>query len=974
LEKGPRHRLKTSAPSGAGRSPTTRLPWQLLAVVAALSLGLPVLAAFGWLDHARALGFHGGPGTLDAGSTALVDLLNTGIVLACLLLAVLRQRVGNSRAAAVIQAFFPWLALFDALHGLAATSLPTSFGIRLEALESLTWGLSQLWLGGVFLAFGILIFRRKSISASRLRGWLIGVTTPAAIALIGLVLVFLSSYEPEPACLWQAALPLVMVGIGAGLALARWRSEPRSVISGALLLAALPLGAGQLAVLLSLLGVPGSLWLAAEVMRLLAYLVVLGGLVVDAAEFQRQALRAREEASAAHLVLEERTRQLERVDLQLAQQRQEREAAQQRLRILEKAVETMSLGLTITDLDGTILYSNPADARMHGWQPDEVVGQPSLIYSHAPEPAGAPAGPPRLWLRERLNRTKQGRVFPVRLISDPVLGAHGEPTNMVTLCEDITEQRKAAESLERRDRVLEAVGVAAERLLVLGNWQQSLREVLARLGEATGVDRVYFRQVGDPGLRSPIRATWERNPRDLDDSVLLDVRPRTEALELLGEELEEGSALASLVRDLPPALRLGFERRGIQSVAVVPVRVRGRRWGVLSLESNEPERVWSGAETEALKAAARILGGAIQREHAEAALISSEANYRELIETASDLIQSVSVDGELIFVNRAWREALGYGAEDVLGMPVWKVIAPDQHDHCRQVMAEIFSGKGVERLETIFLTRDGTRVPVEGGLSCRLQNGRPVATLGIFRDVTERLLLDRMKQDFISTVSHELRTPLTSMLGSLGLLQSKRVAEHPEKSAELLAIAQRNGERLLRLINDLLDLQRMAAGELSLRSMPTEIEPLLAEAIQGIQPFADSLNVTVERSATSPGVRAVIDRDRMVQILYNLLSNAIKFSPAGQAVLVSTRVVEDQVEISVTDRGPGIPEEFKRRLFSRFAQADNANARRTGGSGLGLSIVRSFVEALGGQIRIDSEVGAGTTITVAFALARDGAP
>ncbi len=972
MEREPQRVPVVDPPSRIGGG---RYAWSLVLAVGATSLAVLLGAWLGLADFlARLSAAPAGPG---AGAIhVIIDWVSVCLTFCCALLALARVRAGRSRSAHVLVVFLPAIALAQALCALSGPLLAGRLGLDLGLAEAAAWGAGQLLTSIAYVVFGALVALRRSQSAQALGRFLLSVAGPACVAVAGLGLLIAtgsppsSGIEPWSLRVWDAA-PLALFLVAAALSLPRLGWSSCSWVSRGLVVSLLPQVIGHAAALFGTEGAWSAPRMVADLERLIAFTSIFAGLILESVELHRLVEKVRAEASAAYDVLEERTRQLEKVDLELLARRRDQELVEQRLRMLEKAVETMSVGVTITDPAGLILYANPADARLHGWEAGELIGQPAAVYSAASGATEQPQEMMRLWAREGVNRTRHGRVFPVRLISDPVLGGEGQLIAMVTLCEDITEQKRISESIERRDRVLEAVGMAAERLLLTGNWQQSVYDVLERLGQATGVDRVYLRQLGERKSIGPVRSTWEARGRDLEDSVVLDIRPRTEVLELLGDDPLGGEALHGLVRELPPHLRSGLERRGIHSIAVVPILVRGRRWGVLSLESQDRERLWSASEIEALKTAARILGGAVQRQHAEEALINSEANYRELIETASDLIQSVSPDGELIFVNRSWREALGYKAEEVVGMPVWKVLRADQHDHCRQVMGEIFTGRQVERIETVFCAKDGKEIPVEGSLSCRFQKGRPTATLGIFRDVTERQLIDRMKQDFISTVSHELRTPLTSMLGSLGLLQSKRMAEQPEKGAELLAIAQRNGERLLRLINDLLDLQKMAAGELSLRMAAVTVAPVLEEAMDGIRGFADSLGVVLELEDGAPGARAWIDKERLVQILYNLLSNAIKFSPAGQKVSISTARRDGRVIIAVTDRGPGIPEEFRQRLFSRFAQADNANARRTGGSGLGLSIVRSFVEALDGTIQIDSGAGKGTTVTIDFPLATE---
>jgi signal transduction histidine kinase len=215
-----------------------------------------------------------------------------------------------------------------------------------------------------------------------------------------------------------------------------------------------------------------------------------------------------------------------------------------------------------------------------------------------------------------------------------------------------------------------------------------------------------------------------------------------------------------------------------------------------------------------------------------------------------------------------------------------------------------------------------------------------------------------MKSEFISTVSHELRTPLTSIKGSMSLVLEGSPLD--DETRELVEVTKRNADRLVRLVNDILDVSKIEAGRLELDPAPTGVEGLCAEAVQGIDGFAKKVGVAVrcEIAQRLPEVRA--DRDRIVQVLTNLLSNALKFSPRGGTVDLRALATGALVRFEVTDRGPGIPEEFRAKLFTRFAQSDRAR-REQEGTGLGLAICRALVLSHGGEIGVASEPGKGAT-------------
>jgi CheY-like chemotaxis protein len=215
-------------------------------------------------------------------------------------------------------------------------------------------------------------------------------------------------------------------------------------------------------------------------------------------------------------------------------------------------------------------------------------------------------------------------------------------------------------------------------------------------------------------------------------------------------------------------------------------------------------------------------------------------------------------------------------------------------------------------------------------------------------------------------VSHELRTPLTSIRGSLGLLAAGVVGALPERAKNLVEIAAKNSERLVRLINDMLDIEKIESGKIGFRYLPNEMMPLVEQAVAANRAFAGELGVELAVVASLPGARCWVDADRIVQVLTNLLSNAAKFAPRGSTVEVAVERREGDVIVAVADRGAGIPPEFEGRIFDKFAQADPTSTRQKEGTGLGLSISKAIVERHGGRIWFESAPGVGTTFYFAL--------
>jgi signal transduction histidine kinase len=236
-------------------------------------------------------------------------------------------------------------------------------------------------------------------------------------------------------------------------------------------------------------------------------------------------------------------------------------------------------------------------------------------------------------------------------------------------------------------------------------------------------------------------------------------------------------------------------------------------------------------------------------------------------------------------------------------------------------------------------------------------------------DLSQRLEIERLRTDFVSTVSHELRTPLTSISGSLGLLQAGAMGVLPEKAAAMIRIAYKNSGRLVRIINDILDIGKLEAGQLTLRMVRLSLAELLGQAIEANAAYAEQYGVRFLLDGGSDDKRVLADPDRLMQVVTNLLSNAAKFSRPGADVLIRVRPGSTTMLLEVEDTGPGIPEAFQGRIFEKFAQADASPTRRFEGTGLGLSIARQLVQAMGGTIGFTTVVGQGTIFHLELPLA-----
>lgn len=287
------------------------------------------------------------------------------------------------------------------------------------------------------------------------------------------------------------------------------------------------------------------------------------------------------------------------------------------------------------------------------------------------------------------------------------------------------------------------------------------------------------------------------------------------------------------------------------------------------------------------------------------------------------------------------------------------------------VFVENVRAGGIEEREWTYVRKDGSRLTVSLSVGAlRGPDGAVTGFVGVASDISERKRVEKMKSDFISTVSHELRTPITSIRGSLGLIATSRIGELPEPVRQLVQVAHRNSERLVRIINDILDIEKMESGKMAFELRTLDLGALVAQAVEANAGIAADHGVTFVVEPPPEALRVKVDPDRMMQVMGNLLSNAAKFGGAGSSVRIRVEARDAAARIEVADRGCGIPASFQSRIFQKFAQADASDQRSKGGTGLGLSICRTIVERHGGQIGFTSEEGKGATFYVDLPLYR----
>ena len=345
----------------------------------------------------------------------------------------------------------------------------------------------------------------------------------------------------------------------------------------------------------------------------------------------------------------------------------------------------------------------------------------------------------------------------------------------------------------------------------------------------------------------------------------------------------------------------------------------------------------------------------------EKALKESEEKYHLIFDSAPLGVIHYDNTGKIMELNERVANIIGEDKDKLVNLSLLN----DTHDlKLRQAVLNTLRGK--------FGQYEGKSKALSGDkendirLYCRgiqADEGEILGGVAIMEDITEDKKVERLKSEFVSTVSHELRTPLTAIRGAVGLLNEGIMGDLPNEARKLAEISEINTKRLLMLIDDILDISKIELGELSYDFHLIDVRAFLEEVVRIMESYARQHDVKLELKRYCNNVYVNGDHDRLMQVMYNLLSNAVKFSPKDGKVIVSMECIDEGIKISVTDSGPGIPEEFQKVIFDRFTQVDSSDSRRTGGTGLGLNITKELVEKHHG--RIDFETGKeGTTFYI----------
>ena len=601
---------------------------------------------------------------------------------------------------------------------------------------------------------------------------------------------------------------------------------------------------------------------------------------------------------------------------------------------LVQASPDPAIGLT---LEGVIIDWNPAAERLYGYSAQEALGAPlqMLVPPELHEESAALVG--RAGAGEAVSQletqriAKDGRRIDVSISAAPVRDERGAIIGVAGFTRDITQRALVEERLRKSEALL----AEAQEIAGLGSFEV---DVIANLGMWSAE---LYRVMGvDPETFVPSFESFHGCVHPAD-------RPEVEGL-VLGI-VENAGSLRHTHRVLRPD--------GVERVTEMCVR----------------------STTDDAGRVVRLTGTVqditeMERARQELARVS---HYNEaLLTSAGDGIWGLSVDGTVAFANPAALRATGHDLDDLRGCDLHSALQHSRPDGSpydardSPIVASLRDG-AVRRCDRdVFWRGDGTCFAVEYTSTPLLEGGTITGAVVIFKDISDRREVERVKDELTSMVSHELRTPLASIRGSLGLLESGALSGSPEKAQRMIEIAVQNTDRVVRLINDIIDVDRIRSGSITMDAQSCDAAQLVQHAAAGLTTMAHAANVTLV-TRTQP-VTVLADAGRIVQTLTNLIDNAITFSEPGMIVGVGVQACDGEVRFQVSDEGPGVPPHKIEAIFERFEQVDASDSRQKGGSGLGLTICRAIVELHGGRIWAQSPAGAGATFC--FTLPAPPAP
>ena len=595
----------------------------------------------------------------------------------------------------------------------------------------------------------------------------------------------------------------------------------------------------------------------------------------------------------------------------------------------------------IIGLDLTYIAANQQALRLLRYEEKELVGMPVSNVMSLDEQLTNDSLVEGPNLYERILKRKDGTTVPVEVSTSLVYQTGKEPAYIQSIARDISERKNAEEMLKKQARILSLISDATARLLQSSNIESRIPEVLESLGRTMNGFCCAIVEITAFSAEPSIKVPYQWIKKEISDFKVIDViAPRVSSI-----LNETGSSFHStLDKMISENLSFGF----------VPIHNTPGLWSFLGLFADHHNLSWSTSEREAIQTAANLIGSALQRNDYEEAIRLSEARNRIILSALPDLLIRLDFNGTILDYSANPEHPL-YVQRDVIAGRRLSETWPE--DVVKKIMGES-RGRGFESPQVL----ERFALPFsKDEYEARLYPISSGEALIVIRDITEQVQLDQMKSDFINRASHELRTPVTSAIMLAELIQEGGTQEELDEYWHTLK-SELNRQKIL--IDRLLIAGRLESGTMKLENVPLDLVPALVDSIQAVKPIAKRRNVEIQFNSLHKPTRIVGDRSALEQVFINLIHNAVKFSPEGNKVDIDLSERESEVCVSISDHGLGIPVEAASHLFERFYRAKNVTIAEIPGSGIGLYIVKSIVDELGGKITVDSLVNQGTTFTV----------
>ncbi|MEZ2230832.1 GAF domain-containing protein [Microcoleus sp.] len=679
----------------------------------------------------------------------------------------------------------------------------------------------------------------------------------------------------------------------------------------------------------------------------------------------------------------ERTAELTEVNDRLLVTLLEKEHAYQRLEEQAQLLDLAHDSIITWDLNSVITFWNQGAEFMYGWTKAEAFGQESHTFfkTQFPQPLAeieAQLLEQGYWEGEVIHFTKDDRAITVSSRWVAQKDDAGRPIKILEINNDISDRKQAEAVLLQKSRqkkllwsITQAIRQSLDLNVILNTAVAEVRQTLQT--DRAAIYRFNLDWSGDFVVES-VGEAWVKLVGGYLQKVCEDIYlQETQGGRFRNHEI---FAIADIgAAGLHPCHVQLLEQFQAKAYMAVPIFSGEFLWGLLIIYQNTTPRNWQSWEVELLEQIASQLSIAIQqsqlyqqlqvelqeRQQAEATIREAERRWRSLLDNVQLIVVGLDIGGNVNYVNPFFLKITGYTNLEVLGENWFEnFLPPASQESVKTVFSEVLTHNAHPYYRNSILTKSGEERFIAWN-STTLQDAESniIGNISIGEDITERKKVDEIKDEFIGIVSHELRTPLTAIQMSLGLIQTGIYDKKPEKSRRMIEIALLDTHRLVNLVNDILDLERIDSGRAVLEKTVCKAADLMQQAIERIQAIATQEQITLTFTPTDVEVWAA--PDTIIQTLTNLLGNAIKFSPAQSTIHLSAEIQTDFVLFQVCDRGRGIPADQLELIFGRFQQVDASDSREKGGTGLGLSICQSIIERHGGKIWAESSLGEGST-------------